>query len=321
MSITIRLAIASADYSGIAAVLSAENPEWPTTVEDLTHEAMARPNSLLFTYYVAEETIEPPAIIGVASVGHDPLAHREGKFKINIRVHPERQGEGIGARLYEALLRHLAPLAPRELQAEVWAAHPRAVRFVQERGFVEVWRRIDMSLDPTHFGFAAYASLEERLRARGMEITTYDALADDPARLEKLYRLDRELWRDVPYGEPVPQRPLAQFEQEEIDSPNFLPDACFIAIHDEAFIAYLNLLDTGPHLDINMTGVLPAYRQQGLATVLKVYAIRYARAHGNRRIWTVNDSTNTPMRSLNQRLGFREEGATIRFVKRLPDAS
>ena len=49
--------------------------------------------------------------------------------------------------------------------------------------------------------------------------------------------------------------------------------------------------------------------------MLKLHRIRYAREHGNRRLWVVNDSVNTAMLSLNQKLGFMRGGANIRFVK------
>jgi len=62
--------------------------------------------------------------------------------------------------------------------------------------------------------------------------------------------------------------------------------------------------------------VLPAYRSKGVATLLKLYGIRYAQAHGNREIWTVNDSANTAMLALNAKLGFQRGGATIPFTKR-----
>ena len=144
MHLVIRHASVPQDYSAIARVLTAENPEWPTTAEDLAHSDAVRDPEFHWTVFVAEETSPgEKRIIGMASAGHDSLAHREDKFKINMRVHPDMQGLGAGARLYQKLLHHLWPFAPCELYTEVWAAHPRAVRFVTERGFVEAWRRLD----------------------------------------------------------------------------------------------------------------------------------------------------------------------------------
>jgi len=317
MHLIIRHASVPQDYPAIAGVLTAENPQWPATPEDLAHSDAVRDPKFHWTVFLAEETSSgEKRIIGMASAGHDSLAHREDKFKINIRVHPAMQGLGVGARLYQVLLHHLEPFAPCELYAEVWAAHPRAVRFFTERGFVDTWRRLDYRLDVSHFDFTPYTGLEKRVRASGLEVTTYAELGHDPERLAKLYRLDRALWRDVPFGETITDRSLEQFEKEEVQAPEFIAEACFIAMHGDEFVGYSNLTHTGNYFDIEMTGVLPAYRGKGVATALKLCDIRYAQAHGNRELWTVNDSINTAMLALNEKLGFQCQGATIRFIKR-----
>jgi len=320
MHLLIRRASAPQDYPAIASMLTAENRQWPTTAEDLAHSDAARDPKFHWTVFVAEETSSgEKRITGMASVGHDSLAHREDKFKINIRVHPDMQGQGVGSRLYQELLHHLKTFAPCEIYAEVWAAHPRAVRFVTERGFVETWRRLDYRLDVSRFDFTPYAGLEKQVRSSGLEIKTYAVLEHDPDRLVKLYRLDKALWQDVPYGETITDRSLEQFEREEVQAPEFIPEACFIAMHGDEFVGYSNLTRTGDYFDIEMTGVLPANRGMGVATVLKLCDIRYAQAHGNRELWTVNDSINTAMIALNEKLGFQRQGATIRFVKWLEE--
>ncbi len=82
MHLVIRHASVPQDYSAIARVLTAENPEWPTTAEDLAHIDAVRDPKFHWTVFVAEETSSgEKRIIGMASAGHDPLAHREDKFK------------------------------------------------------------------------------------------------------------------------------------------------------------------------------------------------------------------------------------------------
>jgi GNAT superfamily N-acetyltransferase len=330
MSIIIRSANFPQDYAGIAAVLKAESPEWAATAEELAHEDAERDPQYHQAVFVAEEMSgDTPLIIGVAFVGHDTLAYREGKFILNLRVHPDWQGRGAGKALYQATLDHLAllgkqaaleqqaPLAGQELVADVWHAHPRTPRFLTERGFIEVWRRFNSYLDVAGFDFAPYVGLEERLNALGIEIKTYAELAADPDRLLKLYELDWAIWQDIPYGQPVAKRSLQQFALEEVNHPSYRPEACFIAVKEGEFIGYSNLADVEAGFDISMTGVLRSYRGQGVATLLKLYGIRYAQGHGNRRLWVVNDSTNTAMLALNAKLGFQRDGAMIRFVKRI----
>lgn len=326
MQIIVRLATLPKDYPAMADVLTEECPQWPTTEQDLAHEDTTRDQKFHHAAFVAEFAREhevnatfldetPKRIIGVGKIGHDTLAYRKDKFKMDIRIRPAMQGYGAGKLLYEAILKHLKAFAPYDLYTEVWEAHPRAVRFVSERGFIEVWRRVDWRLHTTTFDFTPYAALEKHINFLGIEIKTYDQLAGDHVRLAKLHALDQLLWQHVPYGEPV-SRSLIQFEQEEIQVAKFLPDACFIAIHNGQYIGYSNLTDSGEVYDINMTGVLAAYRGKGIAILLKLYGIRYAQLR-SRDLWTVNDSINAPIQTLNEKLGFQRQGATIRFTKRV----
>ena len=308
------------DYPGLAALLTIVHPDWPVTVEELADEDAARDPRLYLTVFVAELVQPLPDVnrlVGVASASHDTLAHRADKFKIDIRVLPNLQGRGIGSRLYEVLLAHLQPLAPRELQTDIWETHERALHFVGDRGFIETWRRIDSSLDVSSFDFSPYVELKERVNASGIAITTYASLAVNSDRLVNLYELDKALWRDVPYGDTVKERTLVQFAKEETLALKYIPEACFIAVHGERFVGYSNLTRGEGYFMTDMTGVLPAYRGRGVATLLKLYGIRYAQAHDNCELRVTNDSVNTAMLDLNAKLGFKRVGATIRFVKHI----
>lgn len=309
----IRPAIFPHDYAAIADVLKAESPDWAATAEELAYEDAARDPRYHHATFVAETVdADAPVIVGVAFVGRDTRSHREGKFLMNLRVRPDWQGRGVGKALYQVVLEHLAP---QELCADVWEAHPRTARFLAERGFVEVWRRTDFVLDATAFDAAPYTGLEEHLQQMGIVVKTYAELCDMPNRVEKLHGLDGALWQDVPYfGQAPARRSLAQFIAEEIDHPRFLPDACFIALYGTAFAGYSNLSACDEGFSIEMTGVLREYRGKGVAILLKVYGIRYTLTHGG-RLWTVNDSANRAIVALNEKLGFQRNGAIVRFAK------
>jgi hypothetical protein len=62
-------------------------------------------------------------VVGVGEVGHDEMAHREGKLKFDLRVPPDLQSTGIGKALYDAICAHIAPMQPHELQRNCPTTH------------------------------------------------------------------------------------------------------------------------------------------------------------------------------------------------------
>lgn len=315
MNITIRPAKVPQDYPAIAAVLKSDN-SGAATADELAYDDAARDQRYQHATFVAEVIDRgEPLIVGAAFVGQDPLAHHEGMFEIDLRVHLDWQGHAVGRALYRVVMDHLAALDAREVTSMAWQAHPRAARFLMDRGFTEVWQRADSSLDVANFDWTPYAGLEQQVRALGIEVTTYAELADDPERLVKLYDLDWALWQDVPYGQAVSRRSPEQFTATEVNHPRFLPDACFIAVERGEFVGYSNLITAQEGFDTDMTGVLQPYRGKGVATLLKLRGIRYAQEHGNQKLWVVNDSVNTVMLGLNVKLGFVRAGVNVRYLK------
>jgi GNAT superfamily N-acetyltransferase len=308
--IEVSLANLPDDYAEISRVTRLE---WEgfSGPEELAYEDAALPNGFYLARFVARRD---GTVVGVGEVGHDEMAHREGKLKLDLRVPPDLQGTGIGKALYDAICAHIAHMRPHELHTDVWAANLRPVRFMQDRGFVETHRRTNWALDVTRFDAAHFASLDARATELGIEIKSLTQLSHDSQRHQKLHALDAALWQDVPLGEPVPPRTLEDFVQQELQHPQFLPEACFIAVKDDVFVGYISHRNEGD-LNVEMTGVLPALRGRGLATLLKLHGIRYAQVHGYARMSAVNDSENEAMLHLNAKLGFTVEGQMIRFVK------
>ena len=311
------------DYTAIAAVLYAVNPEWPVTPEDLAREDADREAKYHFMSFVAEVLEQGTGglerrIVGLGTVGHTPFSHREDKYGVNVRVHPEFRQRGIGQALYQTLLNHLSSRNPGELTGFTREHWPDAIGWLERRGFREQHRRFESRLRPSSVNLGQYADLEDRVRAAGIEIKTFSEI-NDPERERKLYELDAETMQDVPFGEPVTMPSFEQFKKTDLEGPSYVPDGIFIALKGDEFVG-LSSFAHDPGADfvgIRMTGVKRDYRGLGLAKALKLRGVRYALERGDLEIRTTNDPDNAGMLKINRDMGFLPEPASLRFSKML----
>ena len=64
-----------------------------------------------------------------------------------------------------------------------------------------------------------------------------------------------------------------------------------------------------------LTAVAREYRGKGLATALKLKALRFAKQYGAQKVFTDNDSRNVEMIAINEKLGFEQLPAWISLRK------
>lgn len=315
-TLTVREAKLPADYPAISTLLRSDW-EGAASADELAHEDALRDPTLYFKRIVA---CSPDGnVVGAAEIGHDTWAHREGKFVFGLWALQERWGQGIGKALYQAVLDYAHTLKTDELHIDVWATHPRSVRFIEARGFTERWRRISQELDLREREIDAPPQQMD-VASEHIHLRTYAQLIHDTQRDEKLYILNREVWADVPVASTtLRNRPLAQFVQDDLRHPDFLPDACFVAVNERGdYVGFTFHRHTdAEELNIETTGVLRAYRRRGIGLWLKQHALYYAKTHGYVRLATVNDPSNIGMLAVNTQLGFQPIGAHVRYVKTL----
>src|SRR5690349_19427299 len=97
MNLAIRPANLPQDYDPIASVLAAESPGWAATAAELAYEDAARDPRYHHAALVAEATERGHALmVGAGFVDLDKLALGQGRYELNLRVHPDWQGRGVG---------------------------------------------------------------------------------------------------------------------------------------------------------------------------------------------------------------------------------
>ena len=305
-----------AEYAALVDLHNAVHPQQPTSVEALRHRAETRPPQIKHARYVA---LLDGALVGQASYGQALGMYHPQKFFVYTGVRPDLQGRGVGRALYEALTADLAAHSPISLRTEVREDEARTRRFLEERGFVEDSRSWESWLDVQAFDPAPFAGKVERVAAQGLRLTTLSELmVSDPDHRRKLYELDCEATLDEPMPEPFTPPGQEAFDRWVFDNPGLCPDGFFVAVDGERYAGLSSLFTSQGEpdtLSVGFTGVGRDYRRRGIALALKLLSVDYARRVGAKRIKTGNASTNRPMLSINEALGFQKQPAWINYLK------
>ncbi len=303
------------DYATAVTIANRVWPDYPDTVAEWRHRDERRAAKLKWRRYLAFLDGEP---VGLATYRQLLWMYHPHKFWIGVNVLPEHRRQGIGTALYQHLLQELAPHDPVALMTGTREDYQESVRFLLHRGFQEAQRQWESVLEVSAFDPAPFAGLAEKVAAQGIQIRTVRELESDPERDRKLYELEAALEADVPSSEPTT---MPEFEewQKVWDNPNLLPDGWFVAVHQGQYVGMSVLWGSQASRDLytGLTGVRREHRRKGIATAMKLRAIAYAQSVGAPRIRTWNEVNNQGMLSINVRLGFVRQPASIDFVKKL----
>jgi GNAT superfamily N-acetyltransferase len=307
-----------AHFPGLAGLLNCLYPDSKTSAAEITEQDQQRDPKFKHQRWVA---VERDQVVGAGSYNQSIWYAHPQKFWLWIGVQPDHQRRGIGSRLYETILKGLAPFDPIGLRVMTPEDRPESIRFVEKRGFQEVIRDIPSELDVQAFDLARFTGLEDRSRQQGIEIKTLPELADDPERDQKLYDLDWELSMSVPgdLAAGMARRGLERYVEQAITGPNAIPEAFFVAVRGDEYLglSHLVTIEKGVSLYQGLTGVKPPYRRLGIGLALKVRGIAYARAGGYATIKAENDAKNRPMLAMNEKLGYARKVDVITFEKQL----
>jgi GNAT superfamily N-acetyltransferase len=307
-----------ADYIAAVDITNQAFPEYPDTVSDWRFNDETTPAHIKRERWLAEVGGVP-----VAYGDYDQMhsMYHPHKFMVFLAVPPAYQGQGIGAALYDTVVAAVARHQPITLRSRIRADEARSLRFLLDRGYQEDVRDWESRLDVASFDPAPYVGHEQALRAEGIRIATMaELLGRDPDSVEKYWKLDKELSRDVPLPEPYTPMPYEEFARWLLNSPNFMPESHFVALDGPDFVGISTLWKSQAdpsELYTGLTGVRRAYRRRGIALALKLRAISYARDHLVKVLKTWNASVNRPMLSINEALGFVKQPAWVAFVKKL----
>jgi GNAT superfamily N-acetyltransferase len=304
------------DYQALVAIHNATYPTFPSSVEEYVTSDQARLPQLRHCRWIA---VADGAVVGAAQYTQTSEPDQPLEFEVGVGVLPSAEGRGIGSALYDRIAGALSPLDPARLTSHGCEDRPRSICFLEDRGFTQYMREGDAKLDLTAFDPSPYTGVEDGLRADGVAICPLaDLAAADPGCYHRLYDLEFTVFRDVPGREDEP-RPSFERWMRRFETADFDPAGFFVAVADGDLVgqAWVRPLADGATLHHELTGVRRAYRRRGIALALKLRAIAYGQAAGYATILTSNEVHNTPILTLNWRLGFVALPAWVFFEKRL----
>ena len=266
--------------------------------------------------YVAED---PAAgqILGFGAIEQTVYLPR---YRLFIVADPRWLKAGVADLLLDRLLIDLKEAGAVTVSCREYASQTELLAFLTDRGFKEIDRVLDVRLQVDDADLSLLSNLVNKLKAGGITISTLaEERARDPRCVEKLFELRTILNEDDPARAPF--APPAYNAREALlwlDMPYVLPDAYFIARRGAEYVGVsdVNLFEALPGgLTQGFTGVRRDYRRQGIATVLKMKQIEYARLKAYKTIQAFNRPAQSAALALNEKLGFQVLSANVTLEK------
>jgi len=219
------------------------------------------------------------------------------------RVRAEHRRRGYGSVLLRALADHVASLQVTDLRA--MTEDPESLAFAQHFGFVEVDRQVEQLR-------AVGDEPEPDPLPEGVEVVTLD---EHPELWAASYaRFGTGVLADFAVFQP-----LHITQQQWNDS--WAGDPMFLAVHDGEVIGCAGLerdTDLPARAENALTAVRRDWRGHGIAVHLKRRTLRWAAEHGITELYTWTQAGNTPMLTLNERLGYLTGKTNITLSRPLP---
>jgi GNAT superfamily N-acetyltransferase len=300
----IRRADRDADCEGISLIFDSLESE-PVTPAEVGKWFDHRPPGKVTARMVAVDGED--RVVGYAVVDHDAW-RPVGDFFAWIGVLPEWQRRGVGSALSIEVEACLASLSPAVVRSDIREANQGALEFAMSRGFSVQKRICESVLDIEGFDDALLAGCRTGLEAEGF---SFLSMADLPGCREsqhRVYDLNRQICLEIPGEEEDAGISFDEWTDLLIGAPWFRADGQLLCAFGGELVGLAAVqVFPGKREAYNLvTGVIRPFRRRGVATALKLEAVRYARANGAIRLRANNESGNEAILRVNRRFGYTQ---------------
>ena len=277
------------------------NRVWPHRVgseRGLRHAAAAEPPDAHRRYWAAEERGE---LVGWATATIEyQRSERPGLLQVSVA--PESRKTGLGTALLERCEVHLVELGVATTLSFT-TPEEASRRFATAHGFRHTHTIRISGVDPR--------TIEPASTPPGVELRPLAGL--DP---RKVFELDSEAMLDVPADGALDDVSFEQWLEDYWRDPDVDLETSVAAVVDDRPVAFSWLrVAPGGRAVSDMTGTLRDYRGRGLALLAKRATLVNAARRGVEFVSTQNDETNLPMLRVNEKLGYRPAGSTLRWSR------
>ena len=221
----------------------------------------------------------------------------------------ERRRQGVGTALFGSLSERARAAGWSELYSAARHDDADTQSYLGKRGFAEVLRMQELSLDLARAQAASDGLVGIELAPLGPELE------------RQAYDVAREAYPDIPEEDGAWIGSFDEWRREELPG-HALRSCSFVARMDGEIIGYATLLDAGDGVGVHgMTAVRRAARGRGVARALKRAQIVAAKGAGLRQLRTTTAFANAPMLRVNERLGYTRGVAWVHLRGPLLDGT
>jgi L-amino acid N-acyltransferase YncA len=317
-------AFADDDYPRLVGIANAIYPEAPRDLDDVRRrDGLWDPTRFDLLRLVAEDA--SGQVVAWAQLNHQPHQFDPHAYRIGIQVDPACQRRGIGSLLHDRLLAELRRRGATAISARVRDDLQQSVAFLAHRQYHPIEETLESVLVVSAFDPQRAVAAEANLALVGLAIRTLaDEGVGDSHVLAKVHALYLACLRDIPTARTTTTIPFEQFVAREINAPNALPEACFLVVAGNQYVAMCDFVRDPalPNVLVGrMTGCLPAWRGNGIVTALKLRMAAFAQANGFHEIRTWNSARNLPMIRINEGIGFRRRWTWVTVSRTFDDGT
>ncbi len=288
-------------------------PNQPISQKDFERDLETLSIELQYNIFVAELAGQ---IVGAANIHCYAGSYHPQKFKLELFVQPQHRGQGMGRALYQAIENWLKNKNPIRIAIQVREHETIALQFAARRGYQEIKRDFESLLHAQAFDAAPFLGINERVLKRGYQIFSFADLDSEKFRHD-FHAAFETVRVDIPRSEPPTPLSFSFFNEHITASPEFLRHGSFFALHQGKIVGFSGTYFNQEKnwVDQWLTATLRPYRGQEIAMALKLRVVQFAQESGYRTIRTDNDTRNTSMLAINDKLGFVRQNAVLAMAK------